>query len=110
MILLPPGADAKRLRPLRFWSLFGAINAVIGGRWGGADLVHGRHPGRQDDRLPRGHDRLKKLFIPFYTTKQKGTGLGLHLSQKLANLLGGQIHFQSEHGKGSAFTLVLRDS
>src|SRR5882724_2199020 len=40
----------------------------------------------------------------------EGTGLGLHLSQKLAELLGGQITFQSEHGKGSRFTLTLNAS
>ncbi|HEV7815159.1 MAG TPA: ATP-binding protein, partial [Janthinobacterium sp.] len=36
-----------------------------------------------------------------------GTGLGLHLSQKLAGLLGGRILFKSEFGAGSRFTLVL---
>ena len=39
--------------------------------------------------------------------RQEGTGLGLHLSRKLADLLGGHIVLQSEYGKGSTFTLVL---
>ena len=39
--------------------------------------------------------------------RQEGTGLGLHLSQKLAALLGGRIRLQSEHGKGSEFVLAI---
>jgi len=38
-----------------------------------------------------------------------GTGLGLYLSQKLAQALGGRLDVQSELGKGSNFTLVLPD-
>jgi protein-histidine pros-kinase len=37
----------------------------------------------------------------------EGTGLGLHLSRKLAELMGGQILMESEYGTGSRFTLVL---
>jgi signal transduction histidine kinase len=41
---------------------------------------------------------------------REGTGLGLHLSQKLAGLLGGCIEVQSEFGKGSMFRLVLAET
>jgi len=39
--------------------------------------------------------------------KQEGTGLGLHLSKKILDLLGGEIKAQSEFGKGSVFTFTL---
>jgi signal transduction histidine kinase len=41
------------------------------------------------------------------TRRFEGTGLGLHLSQKLAELLGGEITFVSRYGTGSTFTLRL---
>ena len=41
--------------------------------------------------------------------RQEGTGLGLHLSRKLAELLGGKITLHSEYGIGSTFTLSLEE-
>jgi signal transduction histidine kinase len=38
---------------------------------------------------------------------QEGTGLGLYLSKKIADLLGGEIRAESEFGKGSKFTFTL---
>ncbi len=56
----------------------------------------------------------ERLFNPFtrldvtVVKRPEGTGLGLHLSQKLAELLGGKISCSSEYGRGSAFTLRLK--
>ncbi|HUS29787.1 MAG TPA: ATP-binding protein, partial [Kofleriaceae bacterium] len=52
-------------------------------------------------------DRLKKLFIPFYTTKQKGTGLGLAISHRIINQHGGTIEVRSTIGQGSTFSVFL---
>ena len=58
-------------------------------------------------------DDLAKLFQPFQqvdvgsTRQHEGTGLGLTISRRLAVLMGGDIHVESQRGNGSIFTLVL---
>lgn len=46
-----------------------------------------------------------KIFTPFYTTKKDGTGLGLFISKKIVENLGGKIYFDSEEGKGTRFVI-----
>ena len=51
-------------------------------------------------------DELKRIFHVFVSSKgQRGTGLGLPVSQKILQEHGGQIHVESQPGKGSRFTL-----
>jgi len=50
---------------------------------------------------------LDKIFIPFFTTKPTGSGIGLSLCKQIMTLHGGSIQVSSEEGKGSCFTLKL---
>ncbi len=50
---------------------------------------------------------LPRLFIPFYTTKRKGTGLGLPISQRLVESIGGSIQVKNNRDQGSVFTVHL---
>ena len=68
----------------------------------------------QDDRvLMRVYDtgcgipaeRLHDIFEDFVTTKRRGLGLGLAISKKIVEQLGGQIRVASEVGKGTTFML-----
>ena len=59
---------------------------------------------------PEDQERLFQAFEQVdasNTRRHEGTGLGLHLSQRLATMLGGHITLQSEYGKGSNFTVLL---
>lgn len=48
---------------------------------------------------------IDKIFTPYFTTKTKGSGLGLTVVNRIAKDHGGKIRVQSQLGKGSTFTL-----
>jgi signal transduction histidine kinase len=50
-------------------------------------------------------DRIGAIFDDFVTTKRRGLGLGLAISKKIVEQLGGQISVASEVGKGTTFVL-----
>jgi PAS domain S-box-containing protein len=50
---------------------------------------------------------LKKIFLPFFTTKDQGVGLGLALAHKIITAHGGSIRADSAIGKGTRFVITL---
>ena len=49
-------------------------------------------------------DLAEEIFMPFFTTKREGTGIGLAVSRQLMRLSGGSITLRSEPGR-TTFTL-----
>jgi signal transduction histidine kinase len=52
-------------------------------------------------------EEARNLFIPFFTTKTDGTGLGLAHTQQIVNEHGGRIDWTTKRGEGTTFTIQL---
>ncbi|WP_226682427.1 ATP-binding protein [Sutcliffiella horikoshii] len=60
-----------------------------------------------DDGVGMTPQQVERLGTPFYSTKDKGTGIGLTISFQIIELLQGKIDVTSEVGKGSIFSIKL---
>jgi nitrogen fixation/metabolism regulation signal transduction histidine kinase len=52
---------------------------------------------------------MQDIFIPFFSTKKEGTGIGLSLSKQIMNLHGGSIKVSSEPNQKTSFYLIFKD-
>jgi signal transduction histidine kinase len=52
-------------------------------------------------------ETVLKIFEPYYTTKANGTGLGMTMVYKIVKEFSGDIHVESQEGKGTVFTMVF---
>ncbi len=53
------------------------------------------------------NEALEEIFVPFFTTKTEGTGIGLSLSRQIIRMHKGQLFVQSKVGEGSVFTIMV---
>lgn len=120
---LRPGPMTARVDPDQikqvFWNLAtnaleampsgGQLTISTGRRWVGAgtrsgDVIeitfHDTGEGIQSEALD-------KIFLPFFTTKTDGSGLGLAAVHRIVDLHGGWIRVDSQEGKGSRFVVCL---
>ncbi len=52
-------------------------------------------------------EMLNRIFEPFYTTKKRGSGLGLMIVQRIVRAHGGHIELESQEGRGTTFRIWL---
>lgn len=124
---IPKSIDAKgsptRIRQILLNLFLNAMQAVGDGGLITISIVRGKRrislaDGREsdgeaailtvDDTGPGlGEETLEKLFTPFYTTKAEGTGLGLAVSKRIANALGGRLEASNREVGGARFVLTL---
>jgi signal transduction histidine kinase len=106
-------ADAGQLRRALLNLTRNAVQATPTG--GSVRLAVSRDGGRvavavSDTGRGIPSQELEKIFNPFFTTKEKGTGLGLAFVKEIVADHGGTIRVESEVGRGTTFTIELTEA
>lgn len=102
-------ADREMIRRALLNLVLNAIDAMPdGGRLElAASLDNGLQLSVTDTGPGLGEETLQRLFEPFVTTKQSGTGLGLTIVERIAEVHGGAVTAENVPGQGARFTLHL---
>ena len=61
-----------------------------------------------NDGFPISRESQDEIFVPFFTTKQEGTGIGLSLSRQIMRLHNGSLTLTRSDEKGTVFTLLFK--
>jgi signal transduction histidine kinase len=100
--------DLIKLPLMNFTS--NAMEAIIDR---GTIRVNVREEGRHvlvtfaDEGVGMSEETRRNIFNPFFTTKDKGVGLGLFIAHNIIKAHNGYVEVESEEGKGSSFTIYL---
>ncbi len=52
-------------------------------------------------------EMLEQIFIPFFSSKKEGSGIGLSISRQIVQMLGGELDVRSTPGEGSCFRILI---
>lgn len=112
----PPGqtikADRKLIEQVLINIITNSIHALGHKQHGTIDISTNTHDRQKmitikDNGRGIHHTKLDSIFVPFYSTKPNGSGIGLSLSKQIMNLHNGTIKVSSPPGQGTSFTLVF---
>jgi two-component system, cell cycle sensor histidine kinase and response regulator CckA len=121
--LWPVEADAGQLAQVIQNMVLNADEAMAGGGTVTITVSNMDIPSKANPRLPKGgrfvridiqdtgigisEQNMSKIFDPYFTTKQKGSGLGLATSYSIIKNHGGLIEVKSEQNRGTTFSIYL---
>ena len=112
---VPLEADAGLLRQALLNLLRNAGDAVAEGGGGRVRFACAVNEGElrfevQDDGPGIPPERIEEIFVPFYTTREGGAGIGLALARQIALAHGGHLTAAPNDGRGMTFTLSIPTS
>jgi signal transduction histidine kinase len=61
----------------------------------------------KDTGIGVSREQYRKIFLPFFTTKDTGVGMGLALTHKIITAHGGRVEVESKEGSGTTFTVIV---
>jgi signal transduction histidine kinase len=108
--LLMISADRKQFQQVLWNILLNAVQAVEGeGSVNVRSMAENHSVVVQVSDTGKGisPEQLSRVFQPFYTTKHKGTGLGMTISKRIVEQHRGSISVSSEPGRGTTVTITL---
>lgn len=105
-------ADALQIRELLNNILNNAYESLVDKRGkvifkAKCDPVDGLFVTIEDNGIGMSEDELSKISKPFFTTKSKGTGLGLNICTRIITMHNGQFDVKSTKGKGTVISIKL---